>query len=106
MRSAMTEAVSDVLVLNGESDAEKRGPGFGRHHVGIDRARGAGAGSMITMAAAAVLAVAGLFLVGQGLWIHAKGLLAQVLLERAFTETLVTGRPVKPWSWADTWPVA
>jgi sortase A len=29
-----------------------------------------------------------------------------VLLERAFTETVATGRDVKPWSWADTWPVA
>jgi sortase A len=32
--------------------------------------------------------------------------LAQILLERAFAETLATGRDVKPWSWADTWPVA
>jgi len=29
-----------------------------------------------------------------------------VLLERAFAQTLATGKPVKPWSWADTWPVA
>jgi sortase A len=56
--------------------------------------------------AALMLALAGLFLVGQGLYIHAKALLAQVLLERAFTETIATGRDVKPWSWADTWPVA
>jgi sortase A len=53
-----------------------------------------------------VLAAAGLPLVGQGLWIHAKAALAQVLLERAFAETLATGRVVKPWSWADTWPIA
>jgi sortase A len=56
--------------------------------------------------AALMLALAGLFLVGQGLYIHAKALLAQVLLERAFTETIATGRDVTPWSWADTWPVA
>lgn len=54
----------------------------------------------------AVLALIGLFLIGQGFWIHAKALLAQVLLERAFVETVATGRPVKPWPWADTWPVA
>src|SRR5437868_12176743 len=56
--------------------------------------------------AAPLLAVAGLILFGQGAWIHAKALLAQVLLERAFTETIATGRDTKPWSWADTWPVA
>ncbi|HEY0848358.1 MAG TPA: class GN sortase [Bradyrhizobium sp.] len=43
---------------------------------------------------------------GQGAYIHAKALLAQVLLERAFNETIATGRDSKPWSWADTWPVA
>ena len=37
---------------------------------------------------------------------HAKAVLAQILLERAFGETLATGQAVKPWSWADTWPVA
>jgi sortase A len=52
------------------------------------------------------LAVAGLILFGQGAYVHAKALLAQVLLERAFTETIATGRDVKPWAWADTWPVA
>ena len=45
-------------------------------------------------------------LFSQGAYIHAKALLAQVLLERAFTETIATGRETKPWSWADTWPVA
>lgn len=53
-----------------------------------------------------LLALAGLVLFGQGAYIHAKALLAQVLLERAFTETIATGRATKPWSWADTWPVA
>jgi sortase A len=45
-------------------------------------------------------------LLGQGLWIHAKAVVAQILLERAFAESLASGRAVKPWSWADTWPVA
>ena len=53
-----------------------------------------------------LLAFAGLILFGQGAYIHAKALLAQVLLQRAFTETIATGRDTKPWSWADTWPVA
>jgi sortase A len=56
--------------------------------------------------AAAVLGVLGLVLVGQGAWIHAKALLAQVLLERAFAATVANGTAVKPWPWADTWPVA
>lgn len=52
------------------------------------------------------LALFGLILFGQGAYIHAKALLAQILLERAFDETVATGHPTKPWSWADTWPVA
>jgi sortase A len=61
---------------------------------------------MTRFAASLALALAGLVLFGQGAYIHAKALLAQVLLERAFTETVVSGRDIKPWSWADTWPVA
>ena len=53
-----------------------------------------------------LLAVAGLILFGQGSYIHAKALLAQLLLERAFDTTIASGQPTKPWSWADTWPVA
>jgi sortase A len=53
-----------------------------------------------------LLTLAGLILFGQGAYIHAKALLAQVLLERAFDQTIATGRDTKPWSWADTWPVA
>ena len=52
------------------------------------------------------LMACGAVLVGQAIWIHAKAVLAQVLLERAFAATLATGHDVKPWSWADTWPVA
>ena len=33
-------------------------------------------------------------------------MLAQVLLNRRFAKSILTGRDVKPWSWADTWPVA
>jgi sortase A len=54
----------------------------------------------------ALLALTGLVLIGQGAFIHAKAMVAQVLLQRAFTETIKTGHTVKPWSWADTWPVA
>jgi len=39
-------------------------------------------------------------------YIPAKAVVAQVMLERAFTQSLATGQPVKAWGWADTWPVA
>jgi sortase A len=58
------------------------------------------------LAPAALAVTVGLALLGQGLWIPAKAVLAQVLLERAFERSVATGRPVKPWPWADTWPVA
>ena len=53
-----------------------------------------------------VLAIVGLILFGDGAYIHAKAWLAQVLLDRAFDRSIATGEAVKPWSWADTWPVA
>jgi sortase A len=56
--------------------------------------------------AAPLLAVTGLFLFGHGAYIQAKAWLAQVLLERAFAETVATRHPARPWSWADTYPVA
>jgi sortase A len=52
------------------------------------------------------LALLGFILFSQGAYIHAKALLAQILLQQAFAETIATGHPTKPWSWADTWPVA
>ena len=52
------------------------------------------------------LITASLVMFGQSAYIYVKAQVAQVLLERAFTQTLVTGQPVKAWSWADTRPVA
>ncbi len=59
-----------------------------------------------TVATAALLFAAGLWLVGDALYIHAKAWLAQILLERAFAAEVASGTVLKPWSWADTWPVA
>lgn len=53
-----------------------------------------------------ILVLIGLALFGDGAYIHAKAWLAQVLLERAFDQSIATGKAIKPWSWADTWPVA
>ena len=65
-----------------------------------------GARLSLRLTAAALVAAAGFVLLGDGLYIHAKAALAQVLLERAFAASLASGAPVKPWSWADTWPVS
>lgn len=54
----------------------------------------------------AMLAIAGSLQFGQGVYIHAKAQLAQFLLERAWQRTLAGETAVKPWPWADTWPVA
>ena len=53
-----------------------------------------------------VLLTAGSFLLANGCWIRAKAVLAQFLLQQAWEQTLQSGEQVKPWPWADTWPVA
>lgn len=57
------------------------------------------------------LLVAGLVLVGSqqvvdAVLIRTKAELAQVLIENAWASTLASGEAVRPWPWADTWPVA
>ena len=61
---------------------------------------------LLPMAAALFLGAASLVYLGQGFAIHAKAILAQILLDCAFARSLARGEPVKPWAWADTWPVA
>jgi sortase A len=56
--------------------------------------------------AAILLLLSGAVLGGHGLFIRAKAVVAQVLLERAWAQTVETRRSVKAWAWADTWPVA
>lgn len=62
--------------------------------------------SMPRLISPVALALIGVILFGDGAYIHAKAWLAQILLKRAFDRSVATGQPVKPWSWADTWPVA
>jgi sortase A len=59
----------------------------------------------LTALTVCLLAV-GLWQVGEGSWIYAKARLAQLLLQRAWSRTLAGEAHVKPWPWADTWPVA
>ncbi len=51
------------------------------------------------------LALAGLLLLGHGLYLPAKAQLAQILLERAWTTAKSEGSKPPPWPWADTYPV-
>ncbi|MEH6909387.1 MAG: class GN sortase [Oceanicoccus sp.] len=55
---------------------------------------------------AIVPALVGLLLLIDSLWIYSKAIVAQLLIEDAWQITLVSGEVVKPWPWADTWPVA
>ncbi len=48
----------------------------------------------------------GLVWFSQGAYIQAKAILAQQLLQSAWEQTLNGDSKVKPWAWADTWPVA
>ncbi len=54
---------------------------------------------------ASLLFVFGSWLIGHGVGIHVKAIAAQWLLHHAWQETLTTQQPIKPWPWADTWPV-
>ena len=61
---------------------------------------------LLGLAFPAALLALGASQVASGGWIHAKAMLAQALLERAWQQTLDGGKRVRPWPWADTWPVA
>jgi sortase A len=55
----------------------------------------------------AVLCIIGaITLLGKSCWITLKAEVAQILLHKAFTQSMASGENIKPWSWADTWPVA
>ena len=60
----------------------------------------------LVLALVALMVIAGLWQLGQGVYIHAKAALAQALLGRAWERTLAGEREVKPWPWTDTWPIA
>jgi len=53
-----------------------------------------------------LLPLSGVWQIGLGAYIHAKAILAQLLLEAAWADTLHGHQEVKPWPWADTWPVS
>jgi sortase A len=53
-----------------------------------------------------LLLIVSLGMLAKGAYIPAKAIVAQWLLDDAWQKTLVNGDSQKPWSWADTWPVA
>lgn len=59
----------------------------------------------IKKALLAVLIGLGCVCVAWGYWIPVKALVAQALLERAWCNSLKKDKIVKPWPWADSWPV-
>jgi sortase A len=60
----------------------------------------------IGLALIAILLAVGTWQAGRGIWVQAKAALAQVLIGRAWARTLGGETAVRPWPWADTWPVA
>ncbi len=62
--------------------------------------------SRVRRAAVALLLFGALGCFGRALWIEGKAIVAQVLLRRAWAETRAGGHAVRPWGWADTYPVA
>jgi sortase A len=60
-------------------------------------------GRRFAFVAGALVAAAGF---GNAAYIEAKAGVAQALLREAWTRSLATGDPQRPWPWADTWPVA
>ncbi len=55
-----------------------------------------------------VLVLAGVLALGEAAYIKAKAVVAQIMLQDAWAETQAApgAGPVKPWSHADTWPIA
>ncbi len=53
-----------------------------------------------------VLLLVGIWQFGHGVYLEGKAWLAQRLLRQAWEETLGGKQEVRPWPWADTWPVA
>jgi len=55
---------------------------------------------------ALLLLFGGVWQSGHGVYIQAKALLAQHLMHKAWASILSGQQAVKPWPWADTWPIA
>jgi sortase A len=54
----------------------------------------------------AVLLVVASWQFGAAAWIHLRAALAQQLIALAWHKARDSGQEIKPWPWADTWPLA
>lgn len=70
------------------------------------KSRGDARLTRVALAVALGFALAGAVVLGKGLYIHAKAMLAQVLIHQAWTQRLAGEAAPRPWPWADTHPVA
>lgn len=61
---------------------------------------------MLRAALSGILLTAGIWQLGSAAWLLVKAELAQYLIADAWEEQLQEGGEIKPWPWADTWPVA
>ena len=55
---------------------------------------------------AAGLILIGLAFTSKGLLMGGKAIMAQILLENAWTQSVKTGSPTPPWGWMDAYPIA
>lgn len=74
-------------------------------HEGCAFLKGASQRALPSIIIAALL-LSGVAMTAKALYIPLKAEVAQVLLDRAFDQSLNSGAPVKPWSWADIAPIA
>lgn len=74
--------------------------------IGLARMKEAARGRGLLVLLLAALCLAGMVEIGRGLYVPAKAMVAQVLLDRAFERSLATHAPQKPWAWADMAPIA
>jgi sortase A len=65
-----------------------------------------GRGSRLSGVCACALLALGAALLAAGVWLPIKAALAEQLLNRAWVAARAGGGAVRPWPWADTWPVA
>lgn len=83
-----------------------RGSGHSLAKAESDGVTGQRSKTKVTALLVPALVLLGLWQTGSGAWIFMKAQLAQVLMQQAWVWTLAGQQNVKPWPWADTWPIA
>lgn len=94
--------LSLLKVIKGNGNREP----FARNHQNKASHADKSEGFYVAIAGTCISITIGLILLFSGVYIQAKALLAQYLIEKAWDETKQTGLMHTPWSWADTYPIA